>query len=98
MLAVNLKIFKYPTWLGSRRTEVGGVARVARVGGVTGVERVGRGTSRSAVFIDLISLPRKINNKSEWLNSGSSNTSNSNSNSNNNNSSSNKININRASH
>ena len=91
MLAVNLKIFKYPTWLGSRRTEVGVV---------TGVERVGRGTSRSAVFMDLISLPRKINNKSEWLNSGSSNTSNSNSNSNsnNNNSSSNKININRASH
>jgi len=37
--------------------------------------------------MDLISLPRKINNKSEWLNSGSSNTSNSNSNSNNNNSS-----------
>jgi hypothetical protein len=64
MLAVNLKIFKYPTWLGSRRTEVGVV---------TGVERVGRGTSRSAVFMDLISLPRKINNKSEWLNSGSSN-------------------------
>jgi hypothetical protein len=25
------------------------------------------------VFMDLISLPRKINNKSEWLNSGSSN-------------------------
>jgi len=46
--------------------------------------------------MDLISLPRKINNKSEWLNSGSSNTSNTSNTSNNNNS--NKININRASH
>ena len=85
MLAVNLKIFKYPTWLGSRCTELGDLVTVGRVG---------RGTSRSAVFMDLISLPRKTNNKSEWLNNSSSSSSNNNNNNNN----SNKININRASH